>query len=116
HAVVVRVAGSDEDAAREREIVGEEALQERAIGAAEDFDVRAAARSGSGNDVRHAVAIDVANRHADPAAEATVKRGDLEALDLRPGVKDVHDRQRPGVGAYGEQVEAGGQAAVFQTF
>src|SRR5262249_6034059 len=50
-AVPVGIAGTDIDAAREGLIIGEEAVQDIAVGTAENLDVRAAAGAGRGNDV-----------------------------------------------------------------
>src|SRR5207244_230224 len=57
-AIAVGVAGGHANAAREARIVGEEIVQQRVAWAAEDRDVRTAARVGSDDDVVAAIAID----------------------------------------------------------
>src|SRR5205807_2416249 len=79
--------------------VGEEALEERAIGAAEDFDVRPAASPGPGDDVRLAVAIDVASGDVDPAGEARVVGEEAHEERTVGAAEDLDVRASPGPGA-----------------
>src|SRR5439155_10781348 len=80
--VAVHIPGRDADAAPERRIVSEEAEQRLAGDAVEDLDVRPAALVGGGDDVRMAVAVDVAGGHEDAAAEVLVEG---EEAAQRPG-------------------------------
>src|SRR5204863_384827 len=71
---------------------GEEAGQEAAVLALEDLDVRAGAGPGADDDVRYAVAVDVADRHGGRAREARERREltqqmevDVVDFDRRPG-------------------------------
>src|SRR5581483_7808975 len=101
-AVAGHVAGGDEHAAREARGVGVEALEQAAVPAAEDLDVRPAPRTGPGDDVVHTVAVDVAGGHADAAGEDRVVG--VEAEPQRPvGVDDQDLRPAAGVRPGGEQ-------------
>src|SRR5262249_59256871 len=70
--VPAQIACGHRAPAGEARVVGEERPQDRAIRTAEDPDVRAAAGAGRGDDVRHAVALDVADRHVHAPGEARV--------------------------------------------
>src|SRR5205823_2987237 len=78
-AVAVHVGGDDVYAAREAGIVREELHDQVAGHAVEDFDVRAAALAGAGDNVGRAVAVDVADGDADAALERLVVGHELEA-------------------------------------
>src|SRR5262249_11331909 len=69
-AVVIDVGRADADAAAEGRAIGKKAAQERQVLAAEDFDVRPAARSGPGDDIHETVAVDVAGRNEYAAGES----------------------------------------------
>src|SRR5207247_306068 len=71
-AVAVHVAGRHVAAAGKVRVVGEELADQVSGLAVVDVDVRPAARGRGGDNVRHAVAGDVADRHADAAAEIRV--------------------------------------------
>src|SRR5262245_41044878 len=71
-AVAVHVAGRHEHTAAEARPVGHEAVHPRAVAAVEDFDMRAAARAGAGDDVRNAVAGYVADGYVHAAQEARI--------------------------------------------
>jgi len=60
-AVAIEVAAGNEHAAMKQRIVSKELAIHRAVGAAEDADVRPAGQAGSGNDVGFAVAIDISD-------------------------------------------------------
>src|SRR5262249_33868251 len=81
-AVAVDVGRGDEHPATERGRIGEKAAdgagQELERPAVKYFDVRPASRAGGGNDVRNAVAVDVAAGHAHAAAERAVEGIELE--------------------------------------
>src|SRR5205807_10527362 len=72
--IALEIRNTDKDPAGGRRIAGEEALKQGEIGAAEDLDVRAAARPGAGHDVGEAIAVDVAGADRDAAAEAGIER------------------------------------------
>ena len=94
-------------AAGEARIIGEEAADDRgegrSAGSAEDFDVRSAAGTRSGDHIDPAVAVHVARRHEHAAGEArvigeeTAQRvawvmlsWDME-MSIDPGVADQRD-------------------------
>src|SRR5262249_43444137 len=100
-AVTVDVRRRYVDAAGEAGAVGKELVQQRPVGAVEDLDVRPAAAARRGDDVGGAVAVHVADRHADPAAEGTGGRRHGEFQRAAGAVVDVDHRHPAGVGADG---------------
>src|SRR5262249_55724389 len=97
-AVAIDVAGGDVDAASKEGVKGEE-LGEDSLGAGvEHLDVRAAQLAGARDDVGLAVAVDVAGRHADAAAEVRLV-GEVLADDGAVGVEDADVRAAAGAGA-----------------
>src|SRR5207248_8256704 len=64
-AVAIHVPGGDGHAAREGLVEGHKVLQVGAVLAADDHDVGPAPGAGGADDVRRAVAVDVADGHAD---------------------------------------------------
>src|SRR5207247_2113734 len=78
----VDVGGSDGHAPAEAGGEGEEAGQEAAVLALEDLDVRAGAGPGAHDDVRHSVAVDVADRHGGRAREARERRELTQQMEV----------------------------------
>src|SRR5262249_44054152 len=77
-AVAVDVGRGDVDAAAEGGVERHEAHQQRAGLAVEDLDLRPAAGAGADDDVRHAVAVDIAAGHPHAAEEARGEGVELE--------------------------------------
>src|SRR5207249_2577150 len=101
-AVAVHVAGSDVDAAGEGHVVGEKLPEKGAVTAVVDMNIRPAAGTRPGDDVRHAIAVDVADGHTDAAGEIRGVGEEAEPELSRRGVKDLHVRPAAGVGARDE--------------
>src|SRR5438132_496704 len=92
-AVAVHVPGRHPDAAGERGVVSEEAVQHGSVLTAEDLDVRAAAGVGADDDVAETVAVDISSGDVDAAGKARIKSEEarqegavlaVEDLDVRP--------------------------------
>src|SRR5262249_61086199 len=98
-AAAVDAAGRDVDAAGEAGVVGEETLQQRAVLAAEDLDVRRDARPGAGDDVGGAVAVDVAGGHEHAAGERPVVGEETPDQGAGEAVEDLDVRAAGGAGA-----------------
>src|SRR5262249_6420995 len=75
------------------------ASQEAAVLATEDLDVRAAAGTRAGNDVVKAVAIDVAGRHKNAAAEVHIVGVKAANFSSVLPVEDLDVRAAPRPGA-----------------
>src|SRR5207237_1129106 len=113
-AVAVDVAGRDEDAAGEGRGVGVEAPHDvRRVARGERLDVRPAAGAGPGDDVVHAVAVDVGRGDAHAAGEARGVGQEVVGeravavvdLDLRHPARAGADREalRGAVDRYGRR-------------
>src|SRR5262249_33618782 len=85
-AIAVDIARGNADSAGEVGIIGEKAIQHGAVLAANYGDVRTAAGAGAANDVRGAVAIDVARRHVNAADEVGIEREELTQQLARDAV------------------------------
>src|SRR5207247_657882 len=106
-AVAIDVAGGDERAPGEVGIIGEELADQLARPAVVDVDVGSAARARRGDDVRDAVAVNVADGHADAAREVRIVGKEVETDGAGRGVKDDDVGSAAGVGTDGNQVERG---------
>src|SRR5262249_25675374 len=96
-AVAVHVAGADADTAREGRRESEEVSQ-YTTAAAEDAHFRSAAGIGAADNVRGAVAVNVARGHEDAAGEDGGEREEI--TDQRPAlaVEDLHLGAAAGTG------------------
>src|SRR5262249_36102052 len=86
-AVAVRIAGGYAHAAGETRIEGEKVEEHRAVLAAEDDDVRSAARVGADDDIAHAVVVDPGAGDKNAAGEVRVKCPEPAQKLLRGAVK-----------------------------
>src|SRR5207244_1698663 len=107
--VAVHVTDGDVDAAVELRVVGHEPLKFGAGLAVEHLDERQTAGAGGGDDLRHAVAGDVAGGDADAAAVRLVIGQEAELQLARGGVVDVDDRPVAGLGAGGDERRGDGR-------
>src|SRR5262249_25681271 len=124
-AIAVDVAAGNVDAAGEIDVKGEEGLQGCSVPTADNFHLRTAARPRGTNNVREAVVVDVADRHADAAGEDVVVRGVIRKGSehvqgvLTGGVVNAHVRPAARVGrgdedALGQRRPAGRGLAGIQ--
>ena len=89
---------------RIREEVADGTGELRTREAIEDANLRRAARPATGNDVREAIAVDVAYRHTHAAPKRRFERQEVELLVVRFRVEDVDTRLAAGVVAGGDDV------------
>src|SRR5262249_43528506 len=100
--VLVDVTGGHEEAGGQGRAEGEEVAQHGAGVAVEGPDVGGAAGAGRGDDVGHAVAVDIANRYAHAASEAWVVGQEIELEGHRRAVVDLDFGRTAGIGTDGE--------------
>src|SRR5439155_1207463 len=87
-AVAVAIYGRHADAAREAGIVGEEVGEHGVVAAAEGDDIGTAAGIGADNDVRGAIAVDVAGRDKAATGEAGIEGEEDQHQPPGDAVKD----------------------------
>src|SRR5262249_6005512 len=110
--VRIHVTDSDINTAGEGRIIREEFTDQLAGDAVENADMWPTAGTRRGDNIRDAVAVHVADRDADTAAEGRIVCQEIKLLRARGEVENSDTRGEPGISPDGDVPRHGGTREV----